>query len=133
MKRSIFTLMLVSFFNICQGQSQVWNLSLGEYRWENRVLLVYASSEEAIEAQVESLQKDKNGMADRKLKYFSFLLPLRGEVPDQVQASSDPELILIGLDGQVKRRFQGFTQLDDIYELIDQMPMRQQEIRRRKK
>lgn len=43
------------------------------------------------------------------------------------------EMILIGLDGGVEKRYNGIEKPKDIFDLIDSMPMRQSELRRKYK
>lgn len=48
------------------------------------------------------------------------------------KTSSQPEIILIGLDGGVKLRAEEFLSNQKLFETIDSMPMRMQEMRRQK-
>jgi len=51
----------------------------------------------------------------------------------KVACQDNFDFVLIGKDTSVKKRWQGFLPLDDLYETIDAMPMRRHEMSQRKK
>jgi len=123
-------------------------VDLGEYQWENRLLLVFAptGAEPLYQALHESLVERGAEIEDRDLVVFEVfesgpstedgesidpatarLLRQRFRVP-----SGAFSVILVGKDGGVKLARQDQTSIDEIFALIDSMPMRRQEMLREK-
>jgi hypothetical protein len=121
-------------------------VDLTRYRWENRLLLVFAPThgEPSFEALHESVAARGPDIEDRDLVVFEVLedgpstrdgetlnpaaarlLRERFDVP-----SGAFSVILVGKDGGVKLQRQDRTSLEEIFALIDTMPMRQREMRR---
>jgi len=99
-------------------------------RWENRVLVIHEpvlTAEEG-KARVESLKKAKEDLEERDLA----ILKMDAEMKKKYQVKEDTfVLLLFGKDGGLKLRQEGKMDLEALYELIDQMPMRQREMRGR--
>ena len=124
-------------------------VDLTAYQWKNRLLIVFAPSEDApiYQSFKEQLQRRTQEIRDRDLLIFHVLetgegwlahLPLnKGQVlflrkkfsilPGQLI------VILIGKDGEVKLRGELPLELSEIFSVIDAMPMRQREMRERAK
>ena len=124
-------------------------VDLTAYQWKNRLLILFAPSEDApiYQSFKELLQRRTQEIRDRDLLIFHVLetgegwlahLPLnKGQVlflrkkfsilPGQLI------VILIGKDGEVKPRGELPLGLSEIFSVIDAMPMRQREIRERTK
>ena len=121
-------------------------VDLRRYQWENRLLLVFAPThgEPLFQALHESVAARGLDIEDRDLVFFevvengpstqdgetlnpaaSRLLRERFDVPEGAFS-----VILVGKDGGIKLERQDRTSLDEIFALIDSMPMRQQEMRR---
>ena len=129
-----------------KDQDQV---NLSSYQWKNRLLILFAPSEDApiYQSFKEQLQRRTQEIRDRDLLIFHVLetgegwlahLPLnKGQVlflrkkfsilPGQLI------VILIGKDGEVKLRGELPLGLSEIFSVIDAMPMRQREMRERAK
>ncbi len=114
--------------------------------WENRVLILFAEQESgSIPAeQLEIFNQHQEGMKERDLLVYQ-IYSTSGKGPDgktlspeQVKEwrkrwkvdSNDFVLILIGKDGGTKLRKKALTPIDQIFDLIDSMPMRQAEMKR---
>ena len=124
-------------------------VDLTAYQWKNRLLILFAPSEDApiYQSFKELLQRRTQEILDRDLLIFHVLetgegglahLPLnKGQVlflrkrfsilPGQLI------VILIGKDGEVKLRGELPLGLSEIFSVIDAMPMRQREMRERAK
>nr|WP_116032166.1 DUF4174 domain-containing protein [Rhodohalobacter sp. SW132] len=121
------------------------DLNLSEYRWENRVILLFAtdSADEHYHRQAELLKSETAGMADRDLMVVSVFTEgeshldgrritdrsadrLRNRYWDE---SDTFTFILLGKDGGVKIRAVEIVEIDQLFGRIDSMPMRQREIR----
>jgi Domain of unknown function (DUF4174) len=124
-------------------------VDLTAYQWKNRLLILFAPSEEDLRYQSfkEQLQRRTQEVQDRDLLAFHVFetgygrlaqLPLnKGQVLFlRRQFSIKPGqriAILIGKDGEVKLRRELPVDLSEIFSVIDAMPMRQREMRERAK
>lgn len=118
---------------------------LAPYQWQNRIVVVFAPSENAslYQRQLSEIEAMGDGFAERDLVLFS-VFAADGQGPDvalskeqvhflreRYQASrEDFVVILIGKDGGRKLRREGSVlEEQDLFPLIDSMPMRQREMR----
>ncbi len=132
----LFFLLMTSFFS---AQSQ----DLSQYRWEHRLVLILAESPQSafLQEQLDTLLADRAGLDERKLIIIQ-------ATPDQVRMgmagvwtagsgiyksygseTEKEEVMLMGLDGGVKLRKQAMLSLEELFDTIDSMPMRQAEMR----
>ena len=123
----------------------VFSQNFQQYRWENRLLIIVDYSDDQTKQlqQLALFKKHQEGLADRKLRVFSFskkglLKGTRpsstwevGKLPNRFQTDQPFVLYLVGLDGGIKEIYNQPTALQSIFELIDTMPMRRAEIRQR--
>ncbi|MEL6674702.1 MAG: DUF4174 domain-containing protein [Bacteroidota bacterium] len=121
---------------------------ISEHRWEHRLILIFAPQPDhpLLQSQLELLEGQEAALQDRKLKVYQVL-------PDRYQAGfskasdwkarENPylkrrhpqaafEIQLIGLDGGIKSAHSQPINPQRFMDLIDSMPMRQAELRRRK-
>lgn len=120
---------------------------LSKHKWEDRlvILLTDKTSNKNYEKQLEKLLSDKDGLKERKLVLYH-ATPEKyrqgiSETGDWNEGSwlydmykkkdSDFEFILIGLDGTVKKRETSLISLAQLFAVIDVMPMRQEELRKK--
>jgi hypothetical protein len=129
-----------------QGPSVI---ELKRYMWKNRLLLVFAPSEddERYRALRRELQRQEHEIVDRDLLMFHILESGESRLGDSLidhqsaaslrnHFSVNPGqfiVVLIGKDGGEKLRRGGEADITEIFSLIDSMPMRQREIRERGK
>ena len=120
--------------------------SMSAYRWKKRPLLLFAGNEEdsRLRHQLSSIEATRDRFDERDMVLIVILGAGRSRVEgrglttddaDRLRASYEVErrefaLRLVGKDGSVKRRSPDVVPMDEIYDLIDAMPMRQQELRR---
>lgn len=125
----------------CDGKS----VTLDQFQWKNRVLLIFAedSDSDVYKAQIDSLHSHREGLIDRDLVIFSIFdqecSTLDGNVIDDKSAEkiqndySDQKetysVFLIGKDGGVKLHKNQLLNVDELFNTIDRMPMRQREMR----
>ena len=116
--------------------------------WKERVLIVTASSPTNVgyKRQNQLLEKGKKGMKERDLViyrlYSDHWLGPSGEIltfeeAAAIQAAYQIEndtfsVVLIGKDGGVKLRSEDLVSTRELFQLIDSMPMRQQEMQKEK-
>lgn len=121
------------------------SFNLSSQKWQNRVLLVFAPSVDnrTYQQQMQLLQEQKSGFTDRDLILVQVFATdksyANGQLIDESSAAKlrnrfgvDKEnfrVILVGKDGGVKRQDTKPVRATAIFEQIDAMPMRQQEMR----
>ena len=139
MKSSARFLLLVLLFSCFYAQSQV----LSTNQWKNRVLLVMSENpnDPMVKQQISLFSQDSEEMKERKLlllQVFPEFYLLGGDRAlkrtstevyfDYKSGKKSFELILIGLDGDEKLRRTELMRPEDLYALIDSMPMRRSEM-----
>ena len=136
MKQLVFTLYLMANTQINPIES---------HKWEKRILIFSASSPTNIgyKRQEQLMSKSKKGMKERDLiiykLYDDHWLDPKGNplIKGQAEAirtsydipSGQFMVVLIGKDGSVKMRKDDIVSTQEIFTLIDSMPLRKQEIR----
>lgn len=120
---------------------------LTEHQWKDRLILILTpdTTKSLYKKQLKELYSDPEGLEDRRLVIYK-VLPnefLRDDRPDESWQESEAlyqeykrdegefEILLIGLDGGVKLRQNTFISKEKLFARIDQMPMRQRELRQR--
>jgi hypothetical protein len=119
---------------------------LGSYQWKQRLLLVFAPSAHSASYLRQRAHYDLSGegFRSRDLLFVS-LIPGETQVvgrqkvdlaaQDELRRQFDIEpddfaVLLVGKDGGVKLRSTSPVAPDELFPLIDSMPMRQQELRK---
>jgi hypothetical protein len=139
-------LVVVMMAHDAEGKDTV---NLMEYQWKNRLLLLFTPSLQApvyIKLKENlSRQEEEEEVLDRDLLIFH--ISESGETnlwnSPQPEGSDDSlrekysikpgtfTILLIGKDGGVKMRREGRVELNEIFSVIDAMPMRQREMRQK--
>lgn len=120
-------------------------LDLSQFKWKNRLLLLFAPHRDHpfFDSLHQAMISRKGEVKDRDLIVFEMFeegpSTVNGEDLNpqtalmlRVKYNIQPgefTIILIGKDGGVKLNRREKTEIEDIFGLIDSMPMRQQEIR----
>lgn len=148
LKAILLAILMVSVLSIGSSRNSLAkSLNLSQFQWKNRLLFLFAPSRDhpLFKKLHQSLLSQKAEVADRDLIIFEILEsgPSRMNTNDldpqtahSLRKKFDTPLgeftvILVGKDGGVKLKRQSQTQLTDIFALIDSMPMRQEEMRRK--
>ena len=121
--------------------------SLQEYRWQNRLLLVFAPEEDdpRLARQMALPRAHGDGLAERDLLLMEIIGSKEMRIEGHAGSSTDAKalrdrhnvasdefaVILIGKDGGTKRRLSQPFATEDLFATIDAMPMRQHEMRER--
>ena len=129
-----------------EAYRKVEPFSLGALRWEKRPLLLFGAGERApiLRQQLDAVESAREGFDERDMVLIVVLgegtsriegRPLSLEDAEHLRASfeigkDEFALRLVGKDGGVKRASDTVVAMKDIYDQIDAMPMRQQELRR---
>ncbi len=120
---------------------------LQQYQWENRIIVVYSNETELdlVSKQLDLLMEESNKLSERKLVViqaqkdrYRTIFPENSEwvsssLKDELKISrkTEFEVFLLGLDGGIKLRQQEIVQTEKLFSLIDGMPMRKAEIKRK--
>ncbi len=121
------------------------NDPLKKYQWKNRVLLVFTPDYEdaRFKNQQEIITDNTNAIEERDLivKIISLKSDLEEKQFSKAEVlqlrenfsigNSDYTVILIGKDGTVKLRINDVVQANQLFSLIDSMPMRKEEMKNR--
>ena len=136
------------FFILLMSNGILNSQNLDAHTWENRVILLLSDTKEntSLHEQLEILLKEKEGLQDRKLLIYrvfpnSYSKGLKNGAwkdsktlyRDFKKSTAAFEIVLIGLDGGEKLRQDFVITAKDLFALIDAMPMRVNELRKRKK
>jgi hypothetical protein len=140
----IFT--MLSFGTVWNAPAQ--SVDLSGFQWKNRLLFLFAPdrSHPMLDELHRSLAAQNAEVIDRDMVIFEILESAPSRVNDDyIEAEAAQslrkkfsvqqgtfEVILIGKDGGVKLRSQDQVNLSDIFSLIDAMPMRREEVRKKR-
>jgi hypothetical protein len=144
----VVTLLIGLFAGAALGKDPN-SVDLNAYQWKNRLLLLFASSEEDQAYLTLKKEIDRQAMEVKDRDLLVFYVLERGESrlsqdrlnPHQAlflkRHLSVPSgrftIILIGKDGGEKIRQESPVDLKEIFAIIDAMPMRQQEMKKKSK
>jgi len=116
-------------------------LVLNEFLWKNRILLVLGDADtkskqkyildQAIEG---ILERDMVilGFEKHEEPYIKWNDTKLDIISEEFNLNSDDNIILFGKDGTIKAKWREPVTVEEIFQIIDAMPMRKAEIRRRK-
>ena len=142
-KTIICLLFILNMLNM--NDQNIMAQDLSEHNWKNRIVLVFANdtSLKIFNKQLEELGKDLPGILDRKIVIYK-ILPNKYQretfeenkwetssklFNDHKQTNSSFEVVLIGLDGGIKLSKNELLTTEELFSLIDSMPMRSQELK----
>ncbi len=121
--------LLFFLFVIFTTTTMAQNDNLDDFKWRNRIVLVNTSEDTKLFAkQIKMLAVQKKEMAERKiilLKSTDYVLTksVEGEL-------SKSDIILIGLDGTIQRSRNTPYTAEELFMIIDSMPMRRSEMKK---
>lgn len=125
---------------LCCGHSHAQDLE--QHRWKDRVILITANSEanQKLQQQLNALTQKDTALTDRKLviytvtpNTYTLQFPNQRSVSNDQYCANVPantafKIILVGLDGQIKLTSSTVVSSSTLFDTIDQMPMRKQEL-----
>lgn len=128
--------------NRCSSEIEV---SLDEYKWKNRLVVLFArdAEQDHYQLQLEKFESYESGIKDRDLLFISILeegcskiegRAISDKSADTIQKRLNPRnksfrVVLIGKDGTVKLQREQILNPDELFRIIDQMPMRRREMK----
>ncbi len=115
-----------------------------DVRWNNRLLVISGKDHDA-KTQCEHVRAEAEGMLERDLIAIDasgdtadLLAGARDDLPtarilrDRFSLPTDTfQVVLVGKDGEVKERRSDHFEIQELFRIIDAMPMRMQEMRER--
>ncbi|GHA12280.1 hypothetical protein GCM10007989_03410 [Devosia pacifica] len=117
---------------------------LEEYRWKYRTLLLFGEDEDpAVQNQLDRIRSDIAGFRDRDMIVVQISGSRTNVVAGDVSPSdgaalrknwhNEPQfaVVLVGKDGGEKLRRDSPVAIEELFALVDSMPMRQSEMRNR--
>ena len=135
----ITALLLVSFAKVADTEENYFrevekNTNIKGFEWAQRPIVVFANSDKDPNfiSQMEFLSQDIKALKERDIVV---LVDTNPSVPSALRKKLRPHgfaFILIGKDGQVKLRKPSPWNIREIARVIDKMPIRQQEITRKR-
>lgn len=144
MKAFTLIFFILIALNVC-APGEATSMDLTQFQWKNRLLFLFAPDRghpfyNHLHRQIVD---QKSEVEDRDLLIFSVLLQgpsqMNTTAIDRQEADSirdrfmippqEFSLILIGKDGGIKLKRNDQVDLTEVFELIDSMPMRQNEMR----
>ncbi len=135
----LIAILLTLCFTHSQADTENTLTRVSELIWKNRVILIWTDSPAFYQ---NTLKQFSAGMKDRDIVWFIFngskiTSNFRGLIADTFVTNTTRDylpgehtLLLIGKDGGIKVRHHQLRP-NDLFEIIDQMPMRQYEIKAR--
>ena len=112
---------------ICFSMSSIANTQFVNYRQ----LLIFGKEAQPalVKKQMELFDRDKAGIAERDIKIT--LVPTGNEIHKKYKAKEGAfTIILVGKDGGEKHRTHAILQSQELFSIIDAMPMRRSEMRK---
>ena len=135
----ITALLLVSFAKVANTEENYFrevekNTNIKGFEWAQRPIVIFANSDKDPNflSQIEFLSQDIKALKERDIVV---LVDTNPSVPSALRKKLRPHgfaFILIGKDGQVKLRKPSPWNIREIARVIDKMPIRQQEITRKR-
>ena len=134
---------IISCLFVLTGNSQ----NLEEHKWKNRVLIINTTDATAsnFTNQLKEFKDSSNKLKGRKLVIYQIINSeytvvnylngkrKRGKVSEELKhffVKNNPfEVVLIGLDGTIKLRTNQILKKEDLFSIIDSMPMRRNEMK----
>ena len=127
--KNIFSGILILSLMAIMIQKELQGIELNQYLWKNRIILTFADDEDhadLIKLKVEMKENDC-GILNRDLLHFH--LSNDGKTRNHITTNDQSfRILLIGKDGGIKYESNRSVSLIQLFELIDSMPMRQDEM-----
>ena len=125
---NIFSGILLLSFMAIMIQKELQGIELNQYLWKNRIILTFAEDEhpDLIKLKAEMKENDYE-ILNRDLLHFHFSND--GKIGNHTTTNDQSfRILLIGKDGGIKYESYRSVSLIHLFELIDSMPMRQDEM-----
>ena len=126
---NIFSGILLLSFMAIMIPKELQGIELNQYLWKNRIILTFADDEDHPDLikLKDEMKEHECGILTRDLLHFHF----SNDVKTGNQTTKNDQsfrILLIGKDGGIKYESKRSVSLIQLFELIDSMPMRQDEM-----
>ena len=126
---NIFSGILLLSFMAIMIPIEIQGIELNQYLWKNRIILTFADDEYhpgLIKLKAE-MKENECEILNRDLLHFHF--SNEGKTGNHTTTNDQSfRILLIGKDGGIKYESNQYVSLIQLFELIDSMPMRQDEM-----
>ena len=126
---NIFSSILLLSFMTIMIPKELQGIELNQYLWKNRIILTFADDEDhpgLIKLKAE-MKENECEILNRDLLHFHFIN--EGKTGNLTTKSDQSfRILLIGKDGGIKYESNRSVSLIYLFEMIDTMPMRQDEM-----
>ena len=126
---NILSVILLLSFMAIVIQKELEGIELNQYLWKNRIILTFADDEDhpdLIKLKAE-MKENECEILNRDLLHFHFSNDGKTGILT-IKSDRSFRILLIGKDGGIKYESKRFVSLIQLFELIDSMPMRQDEM-----
>ncbi len=127
--KNIFSGILLLSFMAIMIPIEIQGIELNQYLWKNRIILTFADDQDhldLIRLKVE-MKENECEVLNRYLLHFHFSND--GKTGNHITANDQSfRILLIGKDGGIKYESNQYVSLIQLFELIDSMPIRQDEM-----
>ncbi|WP_046757585.1 DUF4174 domain-containing protein [Kordia jejudonensis] len=140
-------IIIISLFSFMTIHAQ----DLENHRWEDRILIIKTTSiaSKTYQAQRKQFEASQEALKERKFVVYTIIGEdfelinyqnrklntsgkITGKLAKILHNNEDFEVILIGLDGGIKLRQTKILTKEELFRIIDSMPMRRSEMRKKK-
>ena len=126
---NIFSGILLLSFMAIMIPIEIQGIELNQYLWKNRIILTFADDQDhpdLIRLKAE-MKENECQILNRYLLHFHFNND--GKTGNQITTNDQSfRILLIGKDGGIKYESNQYVSLIQLFDLIDLMPMRQDEM-----
>lgn len=148
MKIGFYYIFIILSFGCMNSHAQ----DLNSHQWENRIIIVKTTdiASEKYQQQIKIIHGSMEGMIERRIvlygiikEHFTFINyksctldnagKVHGKLAKMLNNNAAFEVILIGLDSGIKLRQTEILTQKQLFDKVDSMPMRSNEIRRKQK
>ena len=113
---------------------------LNNYLWKKRILIIFQDDSNTAEQQRKIIDKDIQEMLERDIIVIGFgkfndnlyerYMDLE-KIREEYSISNKDKIVLIGKDGSIKKKWNKPVSTDKLFSIIDAMPMRKAEMRKK--
>ena len=150
-QKQLYPLVMISLLFLVQlsavelSGEELMDISMDDFLWENRPILIFVESPDNAnyQALTQQIERERAGIKDRGIVILHLISEgqsLLGEQPisegsaQEVRQRFQPNpevmtVVLVGKDGTEKARKTGLVDITSFFPIIDAMPMRQREMR----
>ena len=123
-----YGILLLSFMTIMIPK-ELQGIELNQYLWKNRIILTFAEDEDHLDLIKLKVEMNENNCEILNRDLLHFHLSNDGKTGNlTIKSDRSFRILLIGKDGGIKYESKRFVSLIQLFELIDSMPMRQDEM-----